>query len=326
MIDNPCGNPDSGCSAGDVLQNHCVGTDASMVADMHAAKYFSTCAEIYVSSDDRRSGLGAADANRHLLKDQTIGPDHGLRKDDNAVGMDQQKPTTDIAIQRNIGAGDDAPEAMLKHPVFAEPSGGDTALARLLIASDRSQQATPRVPEPMYNARGSNQEYLPKLFRSPAFNVSTSGTTTPSADAGRQIAEGLSDYFIDTLAKCLRNENAIELGLEDFQMIDRVDSANFNFVLNHAGPSRNLDRDSVLRDCRSRLTNRTLPEYGCGTVLSRGGDAHRRRPDLIYKICVCDLLHSIAQQPIGFAFLQSADLSNHPSRNLAPLHLLRSVR
>jgi hypothetical protein len=54
---------------------------------------------------------------------------------------------------------------------------------------------------------------------------------------GRQTAEGLSDYFIDTLAKCLRNENAIELGLEDFQMIDRVDSADLNFVPNHIAPA-----------------------------------------------------------------------------------------
>ena len=54
---------------------------------------------------------------------------------------------------------------------------------------------------------------------------------------GRQTAEGFSDYFVDTLAKCLRNENAIELGLEDFQMIDRVDSANFNFVPNHIAPA-----------------------------------------------------------------------------------------
>ena len=100
--DDPCGNPHRGCSARDVLQDHCVGADANMVVDPHAAKHFSTCAEIYVSSNDRRPGLGAADPNRHLLEDQAIGSDDGIRKDDNAVGMGDQKPTTDIAIQRNI--------------------------------------------------------------------------------------------------------------------------------------------------------------------------------------------------------------------------------
>ncbi len=64
-----------------------------------------TGADIYVSSDDRRPGLGAADANRHLLKDHAIGADDGPRKDDNAVGMEELKPTSNIAIQRNIGAG-----------------------------------------------------------------------------------------------------------------------------------------------------------------------------------------------------------------------------
>ena len=49
--------------------------------------------------------------------------------------------------------------------------------------------------------------------------------------------EGFADDFVDTLAKCLCNENAIELGLEDFKMIDRVDSANFNFVPNQIAPA-----------------------------------------------------------------------------------------
>src|ERR1700719_3128937 len=62
--------------------------------------------------------------------------------------MHQDQSTTNVAIKRQIGARNDAPEAMLKDPVSSEPSPWNPAVLPLLVRPDRPQQATTRIPEP----------------------------------------------------------------------------------------------------------------------------------------------------------------------------------
>ena len=66
-------NANRGGSAGHVLQDDRVGADACMIPDSDPAQYLGAGADGYVSSDNRRTGLGAASSNCHLLKGQTVG-------------------------------------------------------------------------------------------------------------------------------------------------------------------------------------------------------------------------------------------------------------
>ena len=53
-----------------------------------------------------------ADANRDLLKDQTIDANLGARVNDDPVGVGYQQATPDLTIERNICSGDNAPKSM----------------------------------------------------------------------------------------------------------------------------------------------------------------------------------------------------------------------
>lgn len=67
------GNANRGRVAGHVLQHDGVGADTGMVPNLHAAKNLGAGPDAHVCSDHWRAGVGSSSANRHLLKDQTIG-------------------------------------------------------------------------------------------------------------------------------------------------------------------------------------------------------------------------------------------------------------
>lgn len=141
-----CGNANSGRPRWHVLKDDCIGTDARVITDVYAAEDFGARADIHVSPDHWRVGLRAASANRHLLENDAVGADDGTGIDHDAIRMQQKHPAPDVTSERDIGASDYAPKAMLQHPIFAEPAQWEAPLLRFLIGPDRTQQAAGRIP------------------------------------------------------------------------------------------------------------------------------------------------------------------------------------
>ncbi|MDH3347176.1 MAG: hypothetical protein OEM02_03620 [Desulfobulbaceae bacterium] len=57
--------------------------------------------------------------NRHMLKNQTVWTNFCIRVDDDAIGMRQKQPPTQLTVQGNIRPCNHAPKAVLKHTPFA---------------------------------------------------------------------------------------------------------------------------------------------------------------------------------------------------------------
>src|SRR4051812_33808901 len=100
-----------------------------MRTNCHVAQDLCPSTDVDVVPDLRQPVAAFSVANRNLLKYQTIDADPGARMDDNAVGMGNQESTTNVAIERNVRPGDDAPKAMPKDEKLAAHRGKWTALA-----------------------------------------------------------------------------------------------------------------------------------------------------------------------------------------------------
>ena len=96
-----------------VVDDDGVGPYAGVCADGDVAEYSGSCADIDMSFDDRHPGcVNGSDGD--LLKDEAVGSDFCFGVDDDAVGVGDEQSSSDAGVQRDIGSGNCAPEAVLQ--------------------------------------------------------------------------------------------------------------------------------------------------------------------------------------------------------------------
>jgi hypothetical protein len=88
-----------------------------MATDRDRPQNFSSRPDVDMTADSGRATL--TNTERHLLEQQAIRADFSLRMDDDAVRMRQQQATAQLAIQRNVGAGDYAPASVPQYRASA---------------------------------------------------------------------------------------------------------------------------------------------------------------------------------------------------------------
>jgi hypothetical protein len=64
-----------------------------MIPNRDGAENPRSCTDVDMPSDPRRSWPRTNSSDGHLLKDQAVGPDTGIRMHDNPVRVWQEKPT-----------------------------------------------------------------------------------------------------------------------------------------------------------------------------------------------------------------------------------------
>ena len=97
-------NADDGRSVRHVGQHHRIRADARVIADRDRPQHF--CASAYVDMPAQRRDAAFGRSDRHLLKQQAIGADHGTGMNYDALGVGYQQAAADLRVQRNVGAGD----------------------------------------------------------------------------------------------------------------------------------------------------------------------------------------------------------------------------
>lgn len=136
--------PHRRCVGGHVAHHDRIGTDPRVRADAHGTKDF--CARANIDMPFKGGHTGAIRADRHLLEQQAIGADLRAGRDHDAVGMGQKKSTANVAVQRDVRAGDDRPEAM--SPLRQDPRQWSQWARCALPRADSRQQRTRRIPMP----------------------------------------------------------------------------------------------------------------------------------------------------------------------------------
>jgi hypothetical protein len=67
----------------------------------------------------------------HLLEQQTVDADPGVRMHDSAVGMRQQQAASDPAVHRNVGAGHNRPAPVFERPIASGQPGKPAARGQI---------------------------------------------------------------------------------------------------------------------------------------------------------------------------------------------------
>ena len=117
-----------------------------MIADDNAAEKFRTRAEIDMPPERRHARFGATMTERDLLENQAIRADADSRMNHDAIGMRQDQPAAESAVERDIRPADEAPESVLQDPPFFQRSGPPPRLGEALIAADAAQQSPAGIP------------------------------------------------------------------------------------------------------------------------------------------------------------------------------------
>jgi hypothetical protein len=81
--------------------------------DFDVPKHLGARADVNVTSNPWRS-RSAAGPDRYLLKYQAIHANLGFGMNNDPIGMRNEQAAADLAVQRNVGAGNDTPKAMAK--------------------------------------------------------------------------------------------------------------------------------------------------------------------------------------------------------------------
>lgn len=76
-----------------------------MIADDDCAQDFRTRAKINMVPDTWDAG-SFPNPDSHLLQNQTVDANCGIRMDHDPIGVRHEQAATDFAIDRDIGAGD----------------------------------------------------------------------------------------------------------------------------------------------------------------------------------------------------------------------------
>jgi hypothetical protein len=110
--DDPRRNPDCGCAIWYILENDGIRSDAGMISDHHPPQDFGSCSYIYVSPQNRRPRYWTT-PNSDLLEYETVCTYFCMWMYDDAVRMRQEQSSAEVATERDVCPGYDAPKAML---------------------------------------------------------------------------------------------------------------------------------------------------------------------------------------------------------------------
>lgn len=132
---------------GNVLQNHSIGPHDRMVTDMNGAQELGSRTNLHVATNDwRPTSLKRAQGD--LLKNQAVWSHLCIRMDHNSIGVRQDEPTSNPAIQGNIRASDRTPEAMSEGGPSPHDPGKPSSLLEPLVISNTFYQSFCRAPRP----------------------------------------------------------------------------------------------------------------------------------------------------------------------------------
>jgi hypothetical protein len=143
-VDDLGGHSDRSGVCWNVMHHDCVRADSGMFADSDRAQDLSSSTDIDMPAQD--GNAGAVTPNRDLLEKQAVRADDRIRGDDDAVGMRDQQPAADLAINGDVRAGDDGPKAV--PPPGAETRKGSRAPSRPLIGPHRREKRPRGIPVP----------------------------------------------------------------------------------------------------------------------------------------------------------------------------------
>ncbi len=111
--DDPRRNADRRGALRHIDRHDGVGADVRMVTEANLTDHFGARSDVNVSA--QRGYATVRHAQRHLLEDQAIGPDHDRWVDDDAVRVRQEQATADARVDRDVGASHDLPEDVAQH-------------------------------------------------------------------------------------------------------------------------------------------------------------------------------------------------------------------
>src|SRR5258706_12699386 len=122
-----------------VAGNHGVWHDSGVRADLDGHQNFRTGANIDVAGNVRKAA-GVSYPDRNLLEDQAVDANFGCWMNDYPVGVRNQQATTDLTVERDICARNDAPKRMPHDKYLAEgPTDYSPTLMPGLVATNRPQ-------------------------------------------------------------------------------------------------------------------------------------------------------------------------------------------
>ena len=123
----------------DVGDHYRVRADTGMSANLDRSQDFRAGADVDVSPDLGHA-LAIPTAKRDLMEDQAVHANPGVGVDDYSIGVRNQKPSANLAIQGNVGPRHDAPEAVTQdRQSAAYPAKEAAAHLPILIAPDRKE-------------------------------------------------------------------------------------------------------------------------------------------------------------------------------------------
>lgn len=131
-----------------VFQHDGVGANARMITNSKWAENLGTSANINMTAYPRCMAV-IARADGYLLEEQTIHADVRAWVNDDAVRVRDGEASADLAVDRNVRAGDDAPEPVSQNGDLAHQHGPRAArLSMPLVGPDAGQQGLRRFPGP----------------------------------------------------------------------------------------------------------------------------------------------------------------------------------
>jgi len=138
-------HPDRDMVIRHISQHHRIGTNHGMVAHPDRSEQLGARTDVHMTSNNGSASCGQG-SQSHLLKDDAVGPDSRIRMDHHPGRMGQHQSATQLAIERDIGPRDSAPEAVPQHspdPPKPEPAPPS---ANTLIVTDARKQTLGRTP------------------------------------------------------------------------------------------------------------------------------------------------------------------------------------
>lgn len=130
---------------GHVRQHHRIGSNDRVVSDDDRSQQLRPGTDVDVPPDGGGSP-GDHSPERHLLKDEAVRSDLGIRMDHYPVRMRKHEPLIDLADQRNIGARHHTPEAMPEHGPPFQRVKQNPGMLPALVVTNAGQKPFARIP------------------------------------------------------------------------------------------------------------------------------------------------------------------------------------
>src|SRR5579872_100440 len=93
-----------------ILGNHCIRTDVRVISNRDGTNDLGARANVHMTAEAGDTAASISDGD--LLKEKAVGTDLGIGMNNDTVGMWNQQPAGNVAVERDVRAGDNRPEAM----------------------------------------------------------------------------------------------------------------------------------------------------------------------------------------------------------------------